>query len=81
MLAVTKVKMSGSEKKKDQEQVRHFHHKTCNRVTEVSLEVSPRSRAKERRRTVQKVCCTCKDAFLLIRPIVVLFTVLVAFAA
>ena len=62
MLAVTKVKMSGSEKKtKEQDQVRHFHHKTCNRVTEV--------------------CCTYKDAFLLIRPIVVLFMVLVAFAA
>jgi len=56
MLAVTKVKMSGSEKKtkKEQDQVQHFHHKTCNRVTEVFLEVSPRSRAKERQRTVQK---------------------------
>ena len=30
MLAVTKVKMSGSEKKSEQEHVRHFLRKTCN---------------------------------------------------
>ena len=28
--AVIKVKMSGSDKKSEQEQVRHFLHKTCN---------------------------------------------------
>ena len=30
MLAVIKVKMSGSEKNSEQEHVRHFLHKTCN---------------------------------------------------
>ena len=46
------------------------------RVTKTFLEVSRCSRAKQLQRNVQKkVCCTCKVAFLLIRPIVV-FTVL-----
>ena len=35
------------------------------------LEVSRCSRARQRQRNVQKVCSTCKVAFLLIRPIVV----------
>ena len=44
------------------------------RVTRKFLEVSRNSRAKQRQRNVQKkVCCTCKVAFLLIRPIVVVF--------
>ena len=30
MLAATRVKMSDSEKKSEQEHVRHFLHKTCN---------------------------------------------------
>ena len=30
LLAVTNVKMSGIEKKSEQEQIRHFLHKTCN---------------------------------------------------
>ena len=62
-----KVKMSGSEKKSQ----RHFLHKTCKKF----LHVLRCSRAKQRQRNVQKVCCMCKAAFLLIRP-VVLFTVL-----
>ena len=42
------------------------------RVTKTFLEVSRCSRAKQLQRNVQKkVCCTCKVAFLLIRPIVV----------
>ena len=41
------------------------------RVTsEKFLEVSRCSRAKQQQRNVQKLCCTCKVAFLLIRPIV-----------
>ena len=44
-------------------------------VTKKFLEVSRCSRAKQWQRNVQKltkkVCCTCKVAFLLIRPIVV----------
>ena len=30
MLAATKVKMKGSEKKGEQERIQHFLHKTCN---------------------------------------------------
>ena len=61
-----KVKMSGSEKK--------VNENTCDissikRVTKKFLEVSRCSRAKQRQRNVlKKVCCTCKVAFLLIRP-------------
>ena len=41
------------------------------RVTcEKFLEVSRCSRAKQRQRNYKKLCCTCKVAFLLIRPIV-----------
>ena len=43
------------------------------RVTKKFLEVSRCSRAKRRQRNVQKVYCTCKVAFLLIRPIVVFY--------
>ena len=59
--------MSGSKKKnKQKKHVRHSLHKTRN------WEVL-RCRAKQRQRNVQKkMCCTCKDVFLLIRPIVVL---------
>ena len=64
MLAATKVKMSGREKK-EQEHVRYFLHKTSNQ------EVSRCGRAKQGQRMYKKVCCTCKVAFLLIRPIVV----------
>ena len=40
MLAATKVKMSGSEKKKhEQEHVRHFLHKTCNQEVSGSFKV------------------------------------------
>ena len=61
-----KVKMSGSEK--------NVNENTCDissikRVTKKFLEVSRCSRAKQRQRNVlKKVCCTCKVAFLLIRP-------------
>ena len=61
-----KVKMSGSEKK--------VNENTCDissikRVTKKFLEVSRCSRAKQRQRNVlKKVCCTCKVPFLLIRP-------------
>ena len=41
------------------------------RVTAKFLKFSHCSRAKQRNRNVQKVCYTCKVAFLLIRPIVV----------
>ena len=45
---------------------------TKQRVTSKKfLEVSRCSRAKERQKNVQKVCCTCKVVYLLVRPIVV----------
>ena len=61
--------MSGSEKKLNENTYDIFFIK---RVTSKNfLEVSGGSRAKQRQRNVQKKCCTCKVAFLLIRPIVV----------
>ena len=70
--------MSDNEKKVNKNT---FDISFIKRVTRKFLEVLVFSRAKQRQRNVQKVCCTCKVAFLLIRPIVVFFTVLVAFAA
>ena len=64
-----KVKMSGSEKKVNENT---YDISSIKRVTKKFLEVSRCSRAKQRQRNVQKrVCCTCKVPFLLIRPIVV----------
>ena len=66
ILAATKVQMSGSE----QEQVRHFLHKTCNQ--EVSG-IFTCSRTKKRQRNVQKSVLHVPSCFLLIRPIVVFY--------
>ena len=61
--------MSGSEKK--------VNKKTCDissikRVAKKFLEVSRCDRAKTKsKKCAKKVCCRCKVAFLLIRPIVV----------
>ena len=61
--------MSGSEKKVNENT---YDISSIKRVTTKKfLEVARCSRAKQRQRNVQKVCCTCKVAFLLIRPIVV----------
>ena len=57
----SQVKMSGSEKKVNE---KTYDISFIKRVTKKSLEVSRCSRAK-------KVYCTCKVAFLIIRPIVV----------
>ena len=63
MLAATKVKKSCSENKDEQEN------------EEVSGSFKSFVCAKQRYRNVQKkVCCTCKNAFLLIGPIVVFFS-------
>ena len=84
MLAATRVKMSDSEKRVNKNT---SDIPSIKRVTSKFLGVSRNSRAKQRQRNVKKVCYTCKVAFLLIRPIVVVvvvclfFTVLVAFAA
>ena len=60
-----KVKMSGSEKKSEREHVRHFLHK------KVSGSFTLWSCKTTAKKCTKKVCCTCKVAFLLIRPIVV----------
>ena len=62
------VKMSGSEKKVNGNT---YDISSIQRVTKKFLEVLRCSRAKQRQRNVQKVCCTYKIAFLLIRSIVV----------
>ena len=62
------MKLSGGEKKVNENA---FDISFIKRVTKTSLEVSRCRRAKQRQRNVQKKCCTCKVAFLLIRPIVV----------
>ena len=77
MLSATKVKMSGSEKKVNE---KTYDISFIKRVTKKFLEVSRCSRAKQRQRNVQKVCCTRKVAFLLITvnfiDILLFFTVL-----
>ena len=80
MLAATKVKMSDSEKKSEQEHRRHFLHKTCNQ--DVSGRYTLQSCKTTAKKCTIKVCCTCKGCFLLNRLIAVFFffTVLVAFA-
>ena len=62
------MKLSGGEKKVNENA---FDISFIKRVTKTFLEVSRSRRAKQRQRNVQKKCCTCKVAFLLIRPIVV----------
>ena len=69
MLAATKVKMSGSDKKVNKNK---YDSSSIKRVTKKFLEVSCCSRAKQRQRNVQKECAArAKLLFLLIRPIVV----------
>ena len=64
-----KVKMSGSEKKVNENT---YDISSIKRVTKKFLEVSRCSRAKQRQRNVQKKCAArAKLLFLLIRPIVV----------
>ena len=62
-----KVKMSGSEKKVNENT---YDISSIKRVTKKFLEVSRCSRAKQRQRNVQKKCAArAKLLFLLIRPI------------
>ena len=83
MLAATKVKMSGSDKKVNNRTT--YNISSIKRVTRKFLEVSRCRRAKQRQRNVQKnsvlhLCSTCKVVSLLIRPSVFL-AVFVAVAA
>ena len=79
MLAATWVKMSDSRKKENKNT---DDISSIKRVTRKLLEVSRCSRAKQRQRNVQKKCAArAKLLFLLIRPVVVFFTVFVALAA
>ena len=52
-------------KKSEQEHVRHFLHKTCKQEASGSFTLW------SCKTTAKKVCCTCKVAFFLIRPIFV----------
>ena len=79
MLAATRVNVSDSEKRSEQEHVRHFLHKTCNQ--EVSGSFMLQSCETTAKKCTKKVCCTCKVAFLLISTYCCFFTILVAFAA
>ena len=64
--------VSEGKKKKVNENTHDISSKR--RVTKKFVNVSRCSSAKQRQRNVQKkVCCTCKIAFLLIRPIVVFY--------
>ena len=56
-------------KKSEQEHVRHFLHKTCNQEAFGSFTLQ--SCTTTAKKCTKKVCCTCKVAFLLIRPIFV----------
>ena len=59
-----KEKMSGSEKKSEREHERHFLHK------KVSGSFTLWSCKTTAKKCTKKVCCTCKVAFLLIKPFV-----------
>ena len=63
-----KVKMSGSEKKVNENT---YDISSIKRVTKKFLEVSRCSRAKQRQRNVQKKCAARAKLLLLIRPTVV----------
>ena len=79
MLAATKVKMSGSEKKVNRTT---YNISSIKRVTRKFLEVSRCRRAKQRQRNVQKSVLHVQSFFFwLIRPIVFFFAVFVAVAA
>ena len=73
-----KVKMSGSEKKVNENT---YDISSIKRVTKKFLEVSRCSRAKQRQRNVQKSVLHVQSCFLLIQSYCCFFTVLVAFAA
>ena len=65
-----KVKMSGSEKKVNENT---YDISSIKRVTKKFLEVSRCSRAKQRQRNVKKKCAAHAKLLLLIRPIVVFY--------
>ena len=68
MLVVTTVKMSNRKKKVGKNT---YVISSMKRVTRKFLEVLRFSRAKQWQKNVQKIGCTFKVAFLLIRPIAV----------
>ena len=66
MPAATKVKMSGSKKKSEQDHIQHFRHKTCNWEVFGSFTLSS---CKTVAKKCTKKCATSEKFFLLIRPI------------
>ena len=69
MLLATRVKMSDSEKKNEQEHVQHFLHKTCNQ--EVSGRFTLQSCKTTAKKCTKKCAARAKLLFLLIGPIAV----------
>ena len=65
MLAATKVKMNGNEKKKKVNR-NTYHISSIKRLTRKFLEVLRSSRAKQRQRNVQKSVLNVQSCFLLI---------------
>ena len=78
MLAATKVKMSGSEKKVNKNT---YDSSSIKRVTRKFLEVSRCSLPKQRQRNVQKKCVAREKLLFFWLDLLLFFTILVAFAA
>ena len=72
-IAATKVKMSGSEKKSEQEHIQHFLHKTYVYVGSFWKFQVVVVQDKGKNSKVQKSVLHVQSCFLLIRPIVVVF--------
>ena len=79
MLAATRVKMSDSEKKSEQEHVRHFLHKTCNQ--EVSGRFTLQSCKTTAKKCTKKCAARAKLLFCSLDLLLFFLTVLVTFAA
>ena len=74
-IAATKVKMSGSEKKSEQEHIQHFLHKTYVYVGSFWKFQVVVVQDKGKNSKVQKSVLHVQSCFLLIRPIVVVVIV------
>ena len=79
MLLATRVKMSDSEKKSEQEHVQHFLHKTCNQ--EVSGRFTLQSCKTTAKKCTKKCAARVKLLFCSLDLLLFFLTVLVAFAA
>ena len=67
------MKMRGSEKKNEQEQVRHFLYKTSNQEVSGSFTARCSRRANQRQRNVQKKKCAARPSPLSNTQLYILF--------